>query len=437
MPRVYLAAYGCQMNVLDADRVRDLLATEGWETAGEPEDADLYLINTCSVREHAEQRASAVAGSLKRWKAQRPGRRIGVLGCMAQREQGELFGRLPHVDFLCGPENYPALPEMLGRLDDPAVTHLAALEQHGEVLEVEASRRGGAFQAFVAVSQGCDRTCTFCVVPKTRGLEKSRAPEAILAEVRQLAAAGVREVTFLGQTVNSYRWEGTDLGDLLRAAAGTEGIRRVRTITHHPAHMTERLISAFAEGGPICPSLPMPLQSGSDRVLAAMRRGYTVDRYRRLVDRLRERVEDLELTSDFIVGYPGESEEDFEATLREVRAVGFLNIFAFKYSPRPGTEAFPLVDDVPQADKERRHRLLLDAQAETSRARNQAQLGRALEILAEGPSKRDPSRLTGRDRSGRLVHFPGQAAQAGTFVQVRLERASGLSFSGRACIEES
>lgn len=434
MPRVHLASYGCQMNVLDAERVLDALGAEGWETADDPSGADLVLVNTCAVREHAEDRVSALLGRLRRWKAAREGRRIGVLGCMAQREREALLRRSPQVDLLCGPENYPQLPEMLRRLRDPDVTHLATLEQHGEVLELVAPRAARSFQAYVAVSQGCDRTCAFCVVPRTRGPEKSRDPEVVLAEVRQLAATGVVEITLLGQTVNSYRWPDpkTDLADLMRMVAGVEGIRRVRIVTSHPAHMTPRLVDVLAEGGPICPSLPLPLQSGSDRVLALMRRGYTVDRYLRIVDSLRARVPGVEITSDVIVGFPTETLEEFEGTLMVVRELGFLNIYAFKYSPRPGTEACAIPDDVPREEKERRLAALLSAQAETARRRNAALVGRTLETLVEGPSKRDPRRLSGRDHAGRLVHFPGTASLAGAFVRVRVLSATALSFSGEA-----
>ena len=430
----YLAAYGCQMNVLDAERVEDLLRSEGWHVTTDPASADLYLINTCSVREHAEDKVSSTVGQLSRWKTARAGRRLGILGCMAQREQEALFRRLPQVDFLCGPENYPALPEMLRRLEDPGVTHLSALEQHGEVIELAAARSHRAIQAFVNVSQGCDRTCSFCIVPTTRGGEKSRDPEVILGEVRSLVSAGVREVTLLGQTVNSYRWGAprTDLADLLTRVAGVEGLWRVRVITNHPAYMTSRLIDALAAGGPICPSLPLPLQSGSDRVLAAMRRGYTVDRYRRILQEARERIPALEVTSDFIVGFPTETAAECEETLAAVREFGFENIFAFKYSPRPGTEAFGIPDDVPREEKERRHRALVQAQAEVSRARHAGCVGTVLEVLAEGPSKRHPERLTGRDRSGRLVHFPGGADRAGGLVPVRVDRATALSLVGEA-----
>lgn len=435
--RVYLEAYGCQMNVLDAERVEDLLGREGWVRTRDAAEADLYLVNTCSVRDHAEAKVRSVVGQLARWKTRRAGRRIGVLGCMAQREQQELFLRLPHLDFLCGPENYPALPAMLARLDDPRITHLAALEQHGEVLEMGGSRRARGIQAYVSVSQGCDRTCTFCVVPKTRGLEKSRDPATLLDEVRALVASGVREITLLGQTVNSYRWEGTDLAGLMREAAAVEGLRRLRIVTNHPAHMTPRLLDVLAEGGVICPSLPLPLQAGSDRVLAAMRRGYTVARYRRILEEARARVPDLEVTSDFIVGYPGETESEFEETVSAVREMGFENIFAFKYSPRPGTEAFLLADDVSTAEKERRHARLTAVQSETAAARHQALHGRILEVLVEGASKRDPQRLTGRDRAGRLVHFPGSVDLAGRLATVRVLRSTALSLGAELAGVES
>jgi tRNA-2-methylthio-N6-dimethylallyladenosine synthase len=429
---VYLESFGCQMNKLDSELLLGSLRREGYLLAASDEEADVILLNTCSVREHAEEKVFSRAGLLKRRRAAV----IGVIGCMARNHQAGIVERLPHVNLVCGPRQFGAIPRLIGEIRRTGQRRVVTEEFDDEFLDPTHAEelRDTPFQAYVKVMEGCDLACAFCIVPRVRGAEVSRPPEAIVEEVRRLAAEGVVEVTLLGQTVNSYG-KGLrpriDLAGLLARLHEIEGIRRLRFITSHPSFVRRSLVEALRDLPRVCKYLHIPPQSGSDRVLAAMKRGYTRARYLALVEELRAEVPALELAGDFIVGFPGETEEEFEQTAELMERVRFQNSFVFKYSPRPGTAAAGLPDDVPEADKRRRNARLLEIQKRHSEGRNAALVGRTLEVLVEGPSKTNPERLTGRTDTHRIAVFEGPAGLAGRFVGVTIEEVTGTTLYGR------
>jgi tRNA-2-methylthio-N6-dimethylallyladenosine synthase len=433
--RLFIESYGCQMNVLDSQLIAGRMASDGYEIAGRPEDADVVLFNTCSVREHAEDRALSNAGRLKRLKARRPDLIVGIVGCMAQNRQEELFERLPHVQLIVGPRRLGAIPRLVEEIRRTGRRRIAVEDFDEEFIDgaETPALRSSPVQAYVKAMEGCDMSCAFCIVPTTRGAEVSRPPEAIVEECRRLAGRGVVEVTLLGQTIDSYG-KGlaprVDLGGLLRRVHEIPGLRRIRFITSHPSFVRDSLVDALAELPRVCKYLHMPAQSGSDAVLKAMRRGYTVAKYLEIVERLRARVPGVEIASDFIVGFPGETDADFDRTVALMERVRFQGSFVFRYSPRPGTDAAKLADDVPEREKARRNAALLDVQERISREKNAARVGRRLEVLVEGPSKRDARRLAGRTDTNLIVHFDGDPSLAGRFVGVEIRSATALSLSG-------
>ncbi|HLY09543.1 MAG TPA: tRNA (N6-isopentenyl adenosine(37)-C2)-methylthiotransferase MiaB [Planctomycetota bacterium] len=436
MHKVFIETYGCQMNALDSDLILSRLQAGGYVSTTVREEADLILFNTCSVREHAEERALSNAGAVQKLKKTRPDLVVGLVGCMAQNRQDRLFQQLPHLQLIVGPRHMGAIPRLVEEVRSTGQRRIAVAEFDDEFIDgadAVASRSTRA-QAYVKAMEGCDLSCTFCIVPTTRGSETSRAPERIVEEVRRLAAEGTVEITLLGQTVNSYGKglkPACDLGGLLRKVSDVDGIRRIRFITSHPSFVRPSLIEAMRDLPKVCKYLHFPVQSGSNPVLRAMRRGYTVERYLELVESLRSEVPGIELASDFIVGFPGETAEDFERTVALVERVRFQNSFVFKYSPRPGTDAAGLPDDVPEDEKKRRNQVLLDLQERQSRAHNQAQIGRKAEILVEGPSKRDPRRQTGRTDTHQIVNFDAGRDLTGRFVTVDITGATPNALSGR------
>jgi tRNA-2-methylthio-N6-dimethylallyladenosine synthase len=456
--RLYIKTVGCQMNVLDSELVAAALVEAGYELVDGPGKADTILLNTCSVRQHAEDKIYSALGRLKRLKTERPETIIGVLGCMAQKDQAEIFRRAEHVDLVVG-------PGQLGRLA-PLLAEVAA--RRGPRLEVSVDRASGGAaggaagfasydpprtaavrtppqQAMVRVMLGCDKFCTYCIVPRVRGPEQSRPAAAIEAEVRRLAADGCLEVTLLGQTVNSYRDRSTGrtlrLADLLARLHEIEGLRRLRFVTNHPRHMTGDLLAAVRDLPKVSPYLHVPAQSGSNRVLRRMQRGYTAEGYREMIERIRATVPAAAVTSDFIVGFCGETEEDFQETVELVRWGRFKNSFIFKYSPRPLTRAADLYeDDVPEAVKRRRNNELLAIQNAISLEENRPLLGCRVEILVEGPSKSarkhaaDPRaavQLVGRTASDRIVVLDGPRDLAGKLVLVEIEKVDAFTLFGR------
>jgi tRNA-2-methylthio-N6-dimethylallyladenosine synthase len=442
--RLFIKTYGCQMNVYDSGRMADLMAPLGYAPAATPEGADLVILNTCHIREKAAEKTFSELGTirrLKRAREQQGGRMIvAVAGCVAQAEGAEILERAPYVDIVFGPQAYHRLPEMVAR----------ALRASGEqVLDTsfpaepkfdylpETSAAPGV-SAFLTVQEGCDRFCTFCVVPYTRGAEYSRPAAEIIVEARRLANAGAREITLLGQNVNAYhgaapKGEGRGgewrLGELIRGLAGIPGIARLRYTTSHPKDVDDGLIAAHREVPQLMPFLHLPVQSGSDRVLAAMNRRHTADEYRRTVERLRRARPDLALSSDFIVGFPGESAADFAATLDLVREIGFAQAFSFKYSPRPGTPAATASDQVPEPLKAERLAVLQALLHDQQRAFNEASVGRVLPVLFEKPGRHE-GQLVGRSPYLQSVHADAEIDRIGEILPVTIRAAGPNSLSG-------
>jgi tRNA-2-methylthio-N6-dimethylallyladenosine synthase len=433
MKRAFLQAFGCQMNRLDGEIVLGELAREGYHETADPAEADLILYNTCSVRAHAENRVWSHLGSLRARKKRRPDLVIGVMGCMAEREGREILRRMPHVDIVCGTRQFPRIPAFLRRVESGE--KVLALDGDADAIPArDVTVRPFRHRAFVAVMRGCDHRCTYCVVPRTRGPESSRPIGEVVDEVRRLRDDGVREVTLLGQNINTYG-KGLPgeprLGDLLAAVHEVDGVERIRFITSNPMDLEVPLLEAMGTLPRVCEYLHFPAQAGSDRMLRRMGRLYSVGTYREHVARARELVPGIELSSDFIVGFPGETDEEFEATLDLIREVRYQNIFVFKYSERPATAASRLPDDVPDAVKAERNNRALDLQKEISAERNGALVGSVQEILVEGPSKTDASRLTGRTRTDRIVIVDGLPEECvGELVDIRIREATALSLYG-------
>jgi len=436
VPSVYIETYGCQMNVADTELILGHLAQHGWARAAAPDTADVILLNTCAIREHAETRVLGRLGDLARHKARRPGVRIGVTGCMAQHLRATLRERAPHVDVLVGPDGYRHLPALLAADDaEPRDPHVGLRLGSDETYADLPVARGPGVRAWVTVMRGCDRFCTFCIVPFVRGRERSLPGPILLEQVRALADAGTSEIVFLGQTVNAYRHDGWDFARLLREAAAVPGIARIRFTSPHPADMSDAVVDAMAECPAVMPQIHLPVQSGSDRVLARMAREYTAARYEALVDRLRERVPGIALSTDVIVGFPGEDDDDFAATEALLRRVGYDAAFLFRYSSRDGTRAARWPDDVPDADKARRLERLIALQETISAERNRALLGADVEVLVEGPARRPEGWSSGKTPHMKTVVFPGPTAP-GTLVRVRVGAATSHTLTGTPVVRE-
>jgi tRNA-2-methylthio-N6-dimethylallyladenosine synthase len=433
--KVFIRTFGCQMNEYDSARIADVLAQSGGlGLAASPEEADLVVYNTCSVREKAQEKVFADLGRVRRLKRARPQVLIAVGGCVASQEGEALLERAPYVDVVFGPQTLHRLPELLARRRASGRPQVDVSFPEIEKFDRLPEPRAEGAQAFVSIMEGCSKFCSFCVVPYTRGREVFRPFEDVIAEVAALAARGAKEVTLLGQNVNAWRGtidgEPADFAALLGYVAAVEGIERVRYTTSHPREFTARLIDAHAQIEALAPHVHLPVQCGSDRVLAAMKRGYTALEYRSIVRRLRRARPGLSLTTDFIVGFPGETDADFEATLALARECAFDGAFAFVYSPRPGTPAAELADDTPREAKlERLARLnaLIEAQA---RAAAEAKVGSVERVLVEGRSKKRPEELAGRTACNRVVNFAADAALAHRYVQVRITAAAPHSLRG-------
>ncbi|WP_066947423.1 tRNA (N6-isopentenyl adenosine(37)-C2)-methylthiotransferase MiaB [Microtetraspora fusca] len=422
--------YGCQMNVHDSERLSGLLEDAGYVRAPEGETADVIVFNTCAVRENADNRLYGNLGHLRPIKMAREGMQIAVGGCLAQKDQGEIVRKAPWVDVVFGTHNIGSLPVLLERAriaQEAQVEIKDSLETFPSTLP---TRRESAYAAWVAISVGCNNTCTFCIVPSLRGKEKDRRPGDILSEIRTLVDQGVLEITLLGQNVNTYGVEFGDrlaFGKLLRACGDVEGLERVRFTSPHPAAFTDDVIHAMAETPNVMHQLHMPLQSGSDRVLKAMRRSYRAERYLGIIDRVRAAMPDAAISTDIIVGFPGETEEDFQQTLDVVRASRFANAFTFQYSIRPGTPAATMEDQVPKAVVQERYERLVALQEEISWEENKKQVGRTLEVLiAEGEGRKDDAthRLSGRAADNRLVHLAAVDARPGDMVTAEVTYAA-------------
>jgi len=437
--RVWVRTLGCQMNKLDGQLLLSQLAALGYEPTDRRDEADLLIFHTCSVRQHAEDRAYSLIGETRRLVQRRPEVVVAVVGCMAQREGERLRQRAPHVRMVVGTRVLGRFTQLLSEVERTGgavvATDEGALLWPDRLVRFRRSR----FQAFVSIMRGCDNFCSYCIVPYVRGRAVSRPPGEIVTEVEHLAADGVVEVTLLGQNVDAYGrdrpQEGWSLAGLLRRLHDAPGLRRLRFVTSHPRDMTEELLQTMADLPRVAPYLHLPAQSGSDAVLRRMRRGYTRTHYLHLVERARQLIPGVTLASDFIVGFPGETEADFQQTVDLLREVRFKNSFIFKYSPRPGTKAAHLPDDVPLSLKRQRNRELLTVQAEVSRELNRECIGRTLPVLVEGPSKRDPCRLTGRSPGDRIVCFPGPADLVGREVEVLITEVTALTLVGELVSE--
>jgi tRNA-2-methylthio-N6-dimethylallyladenosine synthase len=454
--KLYIETVGCQMNVLDSELVVGSLRRQGYELTHEPTDADVILFNTCSVRQHAEDKIYSALGRLRDHLRRRPDKVLGVLGCMAQKDQELILRRAPHVALICGTGQLARLPELIAEVQKTGERRLALSldRKEGSRHEVEASfesydplrdpsMRPTPFQAYVRIMIGCDKFCTYCIVPSVRGPEQSRPPEHVAAEVRQLAGEGCKEVTLLGQTVNSYSFAKGDgrrerLSDLLARIHDTPGVERVKFITNFPRDMTDDLLDAVRTLPKVSPYLHVPAQSGCDVVLRRMKRLYTAGFYKEMLARCREKVPGVAISSDFIVGFCGETEESFERTCDLVRGAGFKNSFIFKYSARPGTKADELFpDDVPEEVKRRRNNDLLAIQNAVSLEDHRKRVGEVVGVLVEGPSKTalkhegpGPRQLTGRTRTDHIVVFEGNERLVGRTVEVRVEEATAFTLFG-------
>jgi tRNA-2-methylthio-N6-dimethylallyladenosine synthase len=422
---VYIETYGCQMNLADTELLLGHLKGSGYARTVDPGEADVILLNTCAIREHAEERVVGRLGDMLRYKQQRPGVQIGLTGCMAQHHRDALLARAPYLDFVVGPDAYRRLPDLLGG-DAFVDVRLDRDETYADL----SPERGAGVRAWISVMRGCDKFCTFCIVPYVRGRERSLPADAVVEQVREAAAGGYREVVFLGQTVNAYRDGDCDFGTLLRRTAEVDGIERIRFTSPHPSDMSDGVIAAMAECDKVCPQVHLPVQSGSDRILARMERGYTADEYRRLVERLRAAVPEIALSTDVIVGFPGEEEEDFRATVSLMNEVGYDSAFMFKYSAREGTKAFKWPETVSEDEKSRRLQEIIALQKERSAAIHAAMIGSTVEVLAEGPARRPEGWLFGKTADFRTTVFPAAGRAAGDLVRLRVTDASAHTLIG-------
>ncbi len=434
--KVFIRTFGCQMNEYDSDRMADVLAAaEGYEKTDRPEEADLILYNTCSVREKAQEKVFADLGRLRPLKREKPGLLIGVGGCVASQEGEALVRRAPFVDVVFGPQTLHRLPELLAARRASGRPQVDISFPEIEKFDHLPPARVEGASAFVSIMEGCSKYCSFCVVPYTRGEEVSRPFADVIAEVRDLAGKGVREVTLLGQNVNAYAGamadgEVADFALLLAHVSRVEGIERLRYTTSHPLEFTQRLIDAYARLPKLVSQVHLPVQSGSDRILAAMKRGYTAMEYKSIIRRLRLARPGISVSSDFIVGFPGETEDDFDRTMKLIEDVRFDGSFSFVYSSRPGTPAADLEDTTPPAVKLERLARLQKRIQELAEEYSRAMVGTRQRVLVEGPSRKDAAELAGRTDNNRIVNFPGPARLVGRFVDVDVVHAHPHSLRG-------
>jgi tRNA-2-methylthio-N6-dimethylallyladenosine synthase len=423
-PRVYVETYGCQMNVADSDLIGSVLADSGYASASRADEADVIVVNTCAIREKAEERVVARASELGALKRRRPGTVLAIVGCMAEHLKERLVDRAPAVDVIAGPDSYRHLPALLAAARQARQIDVK-LDKTETYEGLSGAAGGDGVSGFVTIQRGCDKFCTFCVVPFTRGRERGTAPREVLRQVRALAAAGYREVVLLGQTVNSYAFEDVTFAQLLRGVAGVDGIERVRFTSPYPVDFTDDVIAAIAEEPKICKYVHLPLQSGSDAVLERMKRGYTVADFRAIVARLRAAVPHVALSTDVLTGFCGETDADHAQTLAVLRELRFDSAFMFAYSERDLTfAAKKLPDDVPAATKQRRLAEIVAQQEKISAEVFAAHVGRAERVLVVGPSKRDPAQLIGRTDGFKTVILPAGVGAIGGFVDVTIVRAT-------------
>ena len=429
---VYIETYGCQMNVADSELVASILNDSGYQITTTAEEADIILLNTCAVREHAEERVIGRVSQLNGLRAHRPNLTLGVLGCMAQHLSKSLPARAPFVDLVMGPDAYRRLPEILAQSSNDALLDVR-LDRTENYIGVDPVRKTGT-NAWVTIIRGCDKFCTFCIVPYVRGRERSISANEIVNQVERIAQEGFKEVTLLGQTVNSYREGKTDFADLLRQVSAVDGIERVRFTSPYPVDFTDRVIEAMAEVAEVCPSLHLPVQSGSNAQLQTMQRGYNIEEYRELIHKLRAAMPDIALTTDIITGFCGETDEDFCQTYELMQEILYDSAFMFKYSAREGTYADKkMPDDVPEEIKGERLQQVIKLQEGISRERNQRWIGQSVEVLVEGPSKRPAAdgkpRYYGRTRQGKTAIFT-QDVEANEIINLHIEDTTSHTLFG-------
>jgi tRNA-2-methylthio-N6-dimethylallyladenosine synthase len=440
--KVYIKTFGCQMNEYDSDKMADVLAAgEGLIPTEDPADADVILFNTCSVREKAQEKVFHDLGRVRQFKNKNPGLIIGVGGCVASQEGAAIVKRAPFVDLVFGPQTLHRLPQMIAARRASGKPQVDISFPEVEKFDHLPPARVDGVSAFVSIMEGCSKYCSFCVVPYTRGEEVSRPLDDVLTEVAELALQGVKEVTLLGQNVNAWRaplegeTDGADFALLLDYVADIPGIERIRYTTSHPREFTPRLIEAYTRIPKLVSHLHLPVQSGSDRVLAAMKRGYTALEYKSIIRRLREARPNICISSDFIVGFPGETENDFGQTMRLIEEVGFDDSFSFVYSPRPGTPAADLPDDTPQAVKLERLQRLQALIAAQARAIGEAMVGTRQRVLIDGSARRNAAELAGRTDNNRVVNFPGPRDRIGSFAEVLITEARSHTLRGELSAE--
>ena len=434
--KLHIRTFGCQMNEYDTSKMADVLgASHGLTLTDQPQEADVLLLNTCSVREKAQEKVFSMLGQWRELKQKRPELIIGVGGCVASQEGEAILKRAPYVDLVFGPQTLHRLPEMLNdaRAKQRSVVDITFPEI--EKFDHMPAPKSDGVSAYVSIMEGCSKYCTFCVVPYTRGDEFSRPFDDVIAEVVELARQGVREINLLGQNVNAYRGEMddgavADLALLINYVAAVEGIERIRYTTSHPIEMSDSLIQAYAEVPQLVSHLHLPVQSGSDRILALMKRKHTALEYKTIIRKLREVRPDISMSSDFIIGFPGESDADFEATMNLIAEVNFDHSFSFIYSPRPGTPAASLPDDVPLAVKKQRLALLQQRINQQTADFSRAMVGTTQRILVSGPAKKQPDQLSGRTENNRVVNFKGDSSLIGQFVDVTITEALPNSLRG-------
>lgn len=435
--KAFIGVYGCQMNIADAERMEGVLKTLGYNRVNEMQEADLIILNTCCVRETAEDKVYGKIGEIKHLKQQNPRLIFGITGCMAQKEGEALIKRAPHIDFVLGTGRVAELGNVVGQLEDEQIQHFVdtTMDDAVEAASRMPVEREGTLSAWVPIMYGCNNFCTYCIVPYVRGRERSRRAEEILAEVRDAAAKGYKEITLLGQNVNSY---GNDqegfmsFAELLKAVDGVDGIERVRYMTSHPKDLSDEVIEAVKNGRHICEHFHIPVQYGTDKLLKRMNRKYTVAQYKALVERIRSSVPDASITTDLIVGFPGETEEDFKGMLDFLKEIRYDAAYTFIYSPRTGTPAADMPDQVPEDVKKDRLHKLMDVQNEISLAINEKLVGSDTEVLVEGPSRTDKSVWTGRTRTSKIVLWPYEGnEQPGELRRVHITQAQTWLLKGK------
>jgi len=426
--KYYIETYGCQMNEADSELVAGLLQKTGYSMTAVPDQADVILVNSCSVRENADRRAIARLSQFKNLKKANPELILGLLGCVAQRDKGKLLAERKYIDLILGPDAYRDLPEILEQCRTPFIdVDLSRTEVYDDLVPF----RQSAVNAWISIMRGCNKFCTFCIVPYLRGRERSRSPQSIINEIGKALTDGYREVTLLGQNVNSYHFEEYRFPELLETVAAVPDLHRVRFTSPHPRDVDERMLAVMQSHKNICKQIHLPLQAGSSRVLKLMNRSYNHEHYLKVVEMIRNYLPQAAITTDIIVGFPDESAEDFEQTLAVMQAVRFDAAFMFKYSPRAGTKAAEMPDNVPEEEKARRLKAIIQLQKTHTLESNKALIGTVQEILIDGPSRKNPDEMIGRTDTNKIVVLKEGHPQVGEFCQVKIEKAVGVSLFGK------